>query len=170
MPTLYTEIEINGPRQQIWDILLQKDEWRRWNTFLYDNDPAVSICQGHTLYLSVRRLEADEATDIDPLVTLVQPPTCLRWVAQMPGFKSEHVFELQDLGPNRTIYMHRERFKGILSGLFLPFIREDEKHGMRRMARQLKRQVEQQRYRQYRREQRDRRRDDGHPKNSAPLT
>ena len=157
MPTLYTEIEINAPRHLVWEALIRKDEWRRWNTFLFDADPALPIRQGQEIFLFMRRLEEDESTDFEPLVTLVQPQACLRWVAQMPGFKSEQVFELQDLGSNRTIYIHRERFKGVLSRLFLPFIRQDEKQGIRRMARQLKRYVERREYRQYRREKRDRR-------------
>ncbi|MBE7381181.1 MAG: SRPBCC domain-containing protein [Leptolyngbya sp. SIO1E4] len=157
MPTLHTEIEINAPRSLVWATLIRKDEWRRWNTFLYDSDPALLIRQGQAIFLSVRRLEEDESTDFEPLVTLVQPDVCLRWVAQMPGFKSEHVFELQDLGPNRTLYIHCERFKGILSTVFLPFIRQDEKQGIKRMARQLKRYVEHREYRQYRRDQRNRR-------------
>jgi hypothetical protein len=157
MPTLHTEIEINAPRAVVWEALIRKDEWRRWNTFLFDADPALPIRQGQAIFLSLRRLEDDEDTDIDPLVTLVHPQVCLRWVAKMPGFKSEHVFELQDLGPTRTLYSHQERFKGVLSNLFLPFIRQDERQGIRRMARQLKRYVEHREYRQYRREKRDRR-------------
>lgn len=157
MPTIYTEIEINAPRPVVWEALIRKDEWRRWNTFLFDADPALPIRQGQAVVLSIRRLEEDESTDFEPVIMLMQPEVCLRWVAQMPGFKSEHVFELQDLGPSRTLYSHRERFKGILSNIFLPFIRADEKQGMRRMARQLKRYIERRNYRQYRREKRSRR-------------
>ncbi|MEL6381946.1 MAG: SRPBCC domain-containing protein [Cyanobacteria bacterium J06626_18] len=157
MPTLRTQIEINAPRHIVWEALIRKDEWRRWNTFLFDADPALPILQGKAIFLSVRRLEDDEFTDFEPFVTLVQPEACLRWIAQMPGFKSEQTFELQSLGPNRTIYMHCERFKGLLSNVFLPFIRQDEKQGIQRMARQLKRHVERREYWQYRREKRDRR-------------
>lgn len=157
MPTLHTEIEINAPRAAVWEALLQKEEWRRWNTFLFDGDPALPIHQGQTIFLSVRRLEEDEPTDFDPFIALVEPTACLRWIAQMPGFKSEQVFELQTLGASRTIYAHTERFKGTLSRLFLPFIRDDEKQGMKRMARQLKRYVERREYREYRREKRTRR-------------
>ena len=157
MPTLRTQIEINAPRHIVWDALMRKDEWRRWNTFLFDADPALPIRQGQDIFLSVRRLEDDEFTDFEPLVTLVQPETCLRWIARMPGFKSEQTFELQSLGPNRTVYMHCERFKGLLANVFLPFIRQDEKQGIQRMARQLKRYVERREYWQYRREKRDRR-------------
>lgn len=156
MPTLHTEIEINAPRAVVWEALVRKDEWRRWNTFLFDADPALPIRQGQEIFLSVRRLEDDESTDFEPLITLVQPPVCLRWIARIPGFKSEHSFEIQDIGPTRTLYTHQERYRGALSSLFLPFIRQDEKQGMKRMARQLKRYVERREYRQYRREQRDR--------------
>lgn len=157
MPTLRTEIEINAPRPLIWEALMRKDEWRRWNTFLFDGDPALAIHQGREIFLSIRRLEDDESTDFEPLITLVQPHVCLRWVARMPGFKSEHSFEIQDLSPTRTLYTHQERFRGTLSNIFLPFIRQDEKQGMRRMARQLKRYAEHREYRQYRRDQRARR-------------
>jgi hypothetical protein len=157
MPTLRTEIEINAPRSVVWNALTRKDEWRRWNTFLFDADPALTIRQGQEIFLSVRRLEDDEFTDFEPRITLVQPPTCLRWVARMPGFKSESSFEIQDLSPTRCLYRHQQRFKGVLSTLFLPFIRQDEKQGMKRMARQLKRYVERREYRQYRQEKRERR-------------
>lgn len=155
MPSIHTEIEINAPRPVVWEALIRKDEWRRWNTFLFDADPALPLRQGQEVFLSIRRLEEDESTDFEPVVTLVQPEVCLRWFATMPGFKSEHVFELQDLGPSRTLYIHRERFTGLLSGLFLTFIRNDEKRGIQRMARQLKRYVERRAYREYRREKRN---------------
>lgn len=142
MPSLYTEIEINAPRVAVWEALIRKEEWRRWNTFLYDGDPALPFRPGRSVLLEVRRLEGDEATEFEPQVTLLQPRVCLRWQAKMPGFQSEQVFELQDLGPNRTQYIHQEHFTGLLSRLFLPFIQQDEKQGSRRMARQLKRYVE----------------------------
>lgn len=156
MPTLRTQIEINAPRVVVWEALMRKEEWRRWNTYLFDGDPALTMQQGQEIFLSVRRLEDDEFTDFEPVITLVQPRICLRWIAKMPGFRSEHSFELQDLSPTRTLYTHQERFRGILSTVFLPFIRQDEKQGMKRMARQLKRYVEHREYRQYRREKRDR--------------
>ena len=156
MPNLYTDIEINAPRALVWEALVRKEQWRYWNTFLYDGDPNLPFHQGQDVFLLIRRLEEDEATEIEPLVTLLQPGVCLRWLAQMPGFKSEQVFELQDLGPNRTKYMHRERFTGALSRFFLPFLRQDEKLGIRRMAHQLKRHVERQAYREYRRRGGDR--------------
>ncbi|MEB3266945.1 MAG: SRPBCC domain-containing protein [Leptolyngbya sp.] len=151
MPQLYTAIEINAPRPWVWQALLRKEQWQRWNTFLYDCDPARPFHQGREVSLALCRLEGDEFTDFDPVITRLEPDRCLRWLAQMPGFKSEQAFELLDLGPNRTQYIHRERFSGLLSRAFLPFIRQDERQGLQRMARQLKRYTERQVYDDHRR-------------------
>lgn len=142
MPTLYTAIAIDAPCHQVWQTLYQKDTWLYWNTFLYDCDPRRSFIPGQQVYLSLRRVPGEEVTEFQPRVTLVQPEFCLQWVAKIPGFISEHSFELQDLGGDRTQYLHRERFSGKLTRLFLPFIRHDEHAGIRRMAMELKGYVE----------------------------
>jgi hypothetical protein len=52
------------------------------------------------------------------------------------------MFELQEIGVGRTKYIHKGNYSGILSRVFVPFIREDERRGIQRMARELKRYVE----------------------------
>ncbi|HEY9763851.1 MAG TPA: SRPBCC domain-containing protein [Trichocoleus sp.] len=142
MPSFYAEIDINAPRFEVWDALIHKEEWHRWNTFLYDVDAKTPFRQGREVLLSLRRLEGEDKNEFQPTITLIQPERCLRLISKVPGLKTEHVFELEDLGPNRTKYIHQERISGIFSRIFLPFIREEEKQGLRRMARQLKRYVE----------------------------
>lgn len=143
MPSLYTKIEINAPRSAVWSALFNKQDWLKWNTFLYDLDPALPLAQGREVLLSLRRLPGEDETEFKPRIILLQPEVCLRWFYTAPGFNSEHVFELQDIGINRTQYIHRERISGALSRLFLPFIRQDEQQGLRRMAQELKHYVEQ---------------------------
>jgi hypothetical protein len=142
MPSLYAEIEINAPRSLIWQVLIQKEIWLKWNTFLFDRAPHQPLRQGCTTLLSARRVAGDDETEFEILVTLVQPNTCLKWLISAPGFQSEHVFELQDIGSGRTKYTHRETFSGFVTRLTLPFIRQDEQQGIRRMARELKRYAE----------------------------
>ncbi len=142
MPSLYTEIEIDAPKTQVWRILFQKDRWKYWNTFLYDCDPDRPFIQGQETILSLCRVSGEEPIEFQPIVTLVQPDVCLQWVSTIPGFRNEHVFELQDIGKNRTKYIHQERFSGALSKMFLPFIRRDEQQGIQRMAWELKHYVE----------------------------
>lgn len=143
MPSLYTAVEINAPRRQVWRVLYHKELWLYWNTFLYDCDPEQKFVAGQDVYLSLRRVPGDEVTEFQPHVTLVQPAVCLQWVSNIPGFTSQHVFELQDLGRDRTQYIHHEHFSGKLTRLFLPFIRHDEQQGIRRMAWELKQYAEQ---------------------------
>ncbi len=143
MPSLYAEIEIDAPRSVVWRALMQKENWLYWNTFLFDRTPDRPFKQGDRLLLSLKRIASEAETEVEPLITLVQPNVCLRWVYKAPGFKSEHVFELQDIGRNRTKYTHRENLSGVVVRFTLPFIRQDEQEGLRRMARELKRYVEQ---------------------------
>lgn len=142
MPTLYAEIDINAPQSVVWDALIRKDQWRFWNTFLYDCDPGLTLARGNEIFLSMQRLEGDEETEFQPVITMMRSPYLMKWVATIPGLRSEHVFELQETVPGRTRYIHRETFSGILSKVFLPFIRQDERQGLRRMAQQLKLYVE----------------------------
>lgn len=142
MPSFYTEIEIDAPRSAVWQVLICKQEWLKWNTFLYDLNPDQSFAQGREVWLSLRRVAGDEETEIKPRITLLQPEICLQWRYTAPGFKSEHRFELQDIGSDRTKYIHQETVSGALSRFFLPFIRREEQQGLKRMAWELKRYVE----------------------------
>jgi hypothetical protein len=142
MPSLYAEIEINAPAEIVWEALVRKEDWRYWNTFLFDCDPSLPFAVGHEVFLAMQRLEGDEDTEFQPIVTMMQPQVCLRWVSKIPGLRSEHTFELQETTPGRTRYLHRDTFQGVLSNVFLPFIRQDEKQGLKRMAHQLKRYIE----------------------------
>lgn len=142
MPSLYTEIEINAPRSLVWQTLIDKHHWFKWNTFLYDLDPDCPFAQGRSVMLSMRRLPGEDETEFKPQITWLQPNVCLRWFYTAPGYKSEHVFELQDVGVNRTKYIHRETLSGVMARFFLPFIRQDEQQGLKRMAWELKQHVE----------------------------
>lgn len=142
MASLYTQIEINAPRSQVWQILFQKERWKYWNTFLFDCAPELPFEKGKTVSLSLRRLPKDEETEFEPLITLLQPENCLRWISSIPGFRNEYIFELQEIGLSRTQYVHKSRFSGMLTRIFVPFIRQDEHRGMQRMARELKRYAE----------------------------
>lgn len=142
MASFYVAVDINAPKQQVWQILFHKELWQNWNTFLYDRNPTLPFQEGQEVLLSLCRLPGEEETDFEPLVTLVQPEVCLSWVSSIPGFRNENVFELQEIGVGRTKYVHKDNYSGVLTRVFLPFIRRDQQQGMKRMARELKRYVE----------------------------
>lgn len=142
MPSLYTEIEIAAPRSRVWQILMQKERWKYWNTFLYDCDPDRPFEPGREVLLSVLRVPGEEEIQFRPIVTLVQPTFCLKWLSTIPGLKNEHSFELQEIGRDRTKFIYQQTFSGALTKVFLPFIRHDEHKGIRRMAWELKQYAE----------------------------
>ncbi len=138
MPSLYAEIEINAPQSVVWQALIRKENWLKWNTFLYDRNPKIPFVQGKKVYLSLKRLREETETEFEPRILLLQPEVCLRWVYAAPGFRSEHLFELQQIDRHRVKYLHQETWSGIMTPFFLSFLRKDEQQGLRRMARELK--------------------------------
>jgi hypothetical protein len=142
MKSLYTAIEINAPKSQVWQTLVNKARWKYWNTFLFDANPSQRLALGQPVSLSLRRFPENEETEFQPRIILFQPETCLRWVAKFPGFSQQYTFELQDIGIRRTKYVHTVRYSGVFSRAVLFFIRNDEQMGMKRMARDLKSYVE----------------------------
>lgn len=147
MPSLYTEVEINAPTHQVWQVLICKHYWIRWNTYLYDLDSKKPVQQGQEILLSLRRLPGEEEIEFQPKVTLVQPNVCLQWVSGFMGFRNESTFSLQEIGLNRTKYIHQEHYSGWLSGCFFPLLRQDEQNGIHRMAYELKQYAERKRHR-----------------------
>lgn len=142
MPSLYTEIEINAPKSAVWHALIRKEKWLYWNTFLYDRNPNRPFTQGKSVHLSLRRVHEESETEFEPRILLLQPETCLRWVYKAPGFRSESIFELQQIDRHRTKYVHQENLSGAVTSFFLLFLRQDQQQGLRRMARELKQYVE----------------------------
>lgn len=142
MPSLYTEIMIQAPRAVVWQALLRKQDWLKWNTFLFDEQPDQPFQEGRSLLLSLRRMDEEDATEFQAWILRVQENHCLQWRSSAPGLRNDHRFELQDVGVNLTKYVHCDRFDGPLTPVVLPFIRKDEQRGMRRMAQELKQYAE----------------------------
>jgi hypothetical protein len=138
MPTLYTEILIEAPRQAVWEALVYKDRWRFWNTFLYDCSPRLGFVPGKEILLAVRRVPGDEPIEFRAKVRTVMDGYGVQWKAAIPGFASEVSMELQELGQGRTKYLYQEKVSGAIGRFALSFIRDDQMRGMRRMAQELK--------------------------------
>lgn len=138
MPSFYTEIEIDSPRSIVWNALLDKQQWKTWNSFLFDRSPSQSLGVGRSLLLSQRRKVREPETKFEAKIVQLQPEHSLHWIYEAPGYRSEHRFDLLDIDHNRTKYSHRQNISGRLAWLFVPFIRRDEQAGMSRMAQELK--------------------------------
>ncbi|MGF1512653.1 MAG: SRPBCC domain-containing protein [Elainellaceae cyanobacterium] len=143
MPYLHTTIDIRAARAQVWEALVEKRLWCQWNTFLYDKTPAVPFSLNASVKLAMRRVPQETRTQFEARIVHLQPEACLRWVAIAPGYRSEHQFDLEERD-GYTRYHHQEMITGPISRLILPFIRQDELRGLRRMALELKQYTEDQ--------------------------
>lgn len=117
MVPLCTEIDIDAPPGQIWEVLTDFDQHPEWNPF------AVSISG---------RLEAGEKLRMHlnrprpfgmvfyPRVTQVETESTFRFLGQfiIPSlFSGEHIFELQAIDDGSTCFVHREEFHGFIPSL-----------------------------------------------------
>lgn len=83
---------------------------------------------------------------IAPTILRADPGRELRWRGSLPIpglFQGEHVFELQPLGEDRTRFVHRERFSGLLVPLlWKKLLNVDTRAGFEAMNRALKQEAE----------------------------
>ena len=141
MKELRTEIEIAAPPERVWAALMDFPSFPEWNPFIrhIQGTPAVGSRLEVTLGASGMK-----PMTFRPRVKNVLPNRELRWLGRvgLPRiFDGEHIFELLPLGPNRTRFVQRERFRG----LFVPFLAKsldrDARRGFEEMNRALKARV-----------------------------
>lgn len=128
MLELRTETEIDAPVERVWQVLTDFETFPEWNPFI--RRIRGKPVEGSRLEVLLGA-SGTRGMRFRPKVLKVAPNRELRWLGRLglPGlFDGEHVFELQPLGPARTRFVQRERFRGI----FLPFLRRSLDRDARR--------------------------------------
>lgn len=138
MSSVYLSADIAAPQSLVWRILTRKERWYRWNTYLFDLDRGLSFAPGREVWLGFQRLPTEKTTAFRPVVTGFSPERFLCWDNRVPGLHTQTRFDLQALGPERTQYSYSYQGSGPLDRLVLPLLRQDERRGGQRMARELK--------------------------------
>ena len=141
MKELRTEIEIDAPIEKVWRALTDFASFPEWNPFIRRIKGTPTI--GSRLEVTLGASGTKPMT-FRPRVLNVVPNRELRWLGRLglPRlFDGEHIFELVPLGPNRTRFVQRERFRG----LFVPFLAtsldRDARRGFEEMNRALRARV-----------------------------
>ena len=121
MKELYTEIEINASPAKVWKILTDFEKYPEWNPFiLYLRGKPEP---GTKFEVSLRNPGSKPIT-FHPKWLIVNKNEELRWLGVLfiAGlFDGEHVFELKELSPGKTLFIQKEKFKGLL----VPFLWRD---------------------------------------------
>ncbi|MGI8606778.1 MAG: SRPBCC family protein [Gaiellaceae bacterium] len=141
MREIRDEIEIDGPPERVWSVLMDFDAYPEWNPFV----KRISGRAEKGAKLDVRIVPpGKKGMRFKPTVIAAEPRREFAWLGKVlvPGlFDGEHHFELEDLGGGRTRFVQREVFKGLLTPM-LGGMLDNTHEGFRELNQALKRRVE----------------------------
>ncbi len=118
MKQIFTGIEINAPVEKVWTVLTNFKEYSKWNPFI--TSVIGDIKEGSKFIVTL------EQEDSRPMVF---KPKCIKfeknkefkWLGHLffSGiFDGEHAFELIKMSEEKTNFIQKESFKGLL----VPFL------------------------------------------------
>ena len=142
MKEIRTEIEIDAAVNEVWSILTDFARYPQWNPFI--REISGELRKGAQLQVNLGP-PGKRTMKFKPIVQTVEPGKTFRWLGRLlfSGlFDGEHIFELEAAGENATRFIQREKFHGILVGLFGKSLDTDIKSGFITMNEALKNEVE----------------------------
>jgi hypothetical protein len=112
-----SEININRPPQEVWDILTDLDAFDSWNPFIVraegDVEPGA--------HLTITTKASGKTFTLHPKITKCQPGRSFGWTGRLAGvpglFTGEHHHELRETAAG-TRYIQTENFTGVM----VPFV------------------------------------------------
>lgn len=114
-----TEIEIEAPPEEVWEVLVKVDAWPAWNKTVAKASGNASL--GSELDLTMFANDGvSDGPRYKPVIVKLDPPALLEWRATMISgfvFTNDKVLELKQTATG-TKLIHIERFSGMLVPLF----------------------------------------------------
>jgi len=142
MKELRSQIEIEATAERVWQVLTDFAAYPEWNPFIrrVNGQPEVEE------QLVVRmKPSGTRGMTFRPTVMKAEPNRQLRWLGHLlvPGiFDGEHIFEIEELGSERVLFIQREVFKGLLVPLLARSLDRDTQRGFEEMNRALRERAE----------------------------
>lgn len=136
-----TEILINATPEKVWAILINFDDYPKWNPFIKSVEGKAEV--GNKIKVRIEPPEENGMT-FRPKILSCETNNELSWIGHLlfPGlFDGEHKFELIDNGNGTTTFRQSEKFKGLLVWLLNV---ENTKKGFELMNEKLKESAERQ--------------------------
>ena len=141
MKYIKTEITIAAQPETVWNVLMNFDQYKKWNPFIQTIEGEAAI--GEILSVQIQPPEGKNMI-FKPTVLKATPNEELRWLGKflIKGiFDGEHYFKLEKQPSNTTKLIHGERFSGFLIGLMGKTL-DKTKNGFRQMNEALKKECE----------------------------
>lgn len=141
--SIYTEIEIDAPREVVWAELTNTDEHANWNPFFKEFKGEIEV--GSQLDVTIQP-PGGSAMRFRPFVLEANANEELRWIGHL-GFKGifdgEHYFILEEQADGTTLLRHGETFTGMLADLlYFISLEESATKGFEAMNAALKKRAE----------------------------
>jgi hypothetical protein len=139
--TITTEIIINAPKEKVWAVLTDFENYKNWNPFMVSSSgkPVTG-----TKLVNVMK-NKDKLHTFKPVILNAEENKYLDWLGSLlfKGiFDGHHYFKIEDLGNGQTKLTQGENFSGMLSGLIMKSIGEDTRNNFIKMNNALKDLVE----------------------------
>ncbi|HMQ50442.1 MAG TPA: SRPBCC domain-containing protein [Saprospiraceae bacterium] len=142
MRSISTEIIIEASASKVWQVLMDHQSYPKWNPFIRSISGAPEV--GKTISAHIQP-EGQKAMHFQPLVLVHEPEKEFRWKGKLfiSGlFDGEHFFRLEQMGADKTRFVHVENFTGLLVPPLLAMIGDSTRQGFEAMNRALKEQAE----------------------------
>lgn len=137
--SLETDIVINAPVDEVWKEFSNFTEYPQWNPFIRKISGEMKI--GGNINITIQP-KGDKPVDFMPVIIQYEEKRILQWEGKLfiPGlFTGRHTFQLISIDKDKTRFIQKEDFNGIL----IPFISLDATlEGFKEMNGLLKKRVE----------------------------
>ncbi|HKL27884.1 MAG TPA: SRPBCC domain-containing protein [Natrialbaceae archaeon] len=138
MKEIRIETEIDAPPEAVWETLTDFAAYEEWNPFFTSADGDLRVGGPVDVGIDAARRPHLAMT---MTITEVIRPRRLQWVGTFGGrwvFRGQHTFDLQALDGDRTLFVNREAFSGVL----VPILTRGLRHEYETMNRALADRVE----------------------------
>ncbi|MFL6440361.1 MAG: SRPBCC family protein [Nitrososphaeraceae archaeon] len=113
MKEIHTQIDIKASAERAWQVLIDFNNYSQWNPFIPQINGAPKVGTKLEIHLHTA---SGKRRIYKPTVTKLEPYHELRWFGKsfVPGmFNGEHIFNIETLGVNHILFLHREVFTGL---------------------------------------------------------
>ena len=115
MKQLRADVEINSNPKQVWDIIINFNEYQKWNPFIRKIIGEAKV--GSKILIHVKT-QGGKNRKYEPTVTKVQEGRELRWFGGGLFLNGEHIFTIEMRDSGRILFVQRQVFEGLLSSFF----------------------------------------------------
>ncbi len=140
--SLYTEIEIDAPRDVVWSQLADTGRHPDWNPFIRKFKGVLKV--GNRIAVTLQPPGGSPMT-FKPKILKADPNEELRWLGKLGVkgvFDGEHYFILEERSDGKTLLRHGEVFSGVLVPILFGLLRTKTRMGFEAMNVALKQRAE----------------------------